>query len=150
MIPEGVDGVDFINVYSKSQTHLGRWLSNFAHTPIIIPDYGDFASVEAYWYWLGCEDDDLRPLHGYKAKEEGRKRDRVIKRDNFEDLIRAAIDIKLKSDRKMLIEFAQSTLPLAHFYEYKGKRVDAGYEWIVEHLEDRRSILKEWLGKGAS
>lgn len=144
MIILGVDGIDFINVYSKGSTELGRWLSNFAHSPFEC-EHGEFASVEAYWYWLRCEDDALRSLHGYRAKSEGKKRKRVIERDDFEALIKKAIDLKLKSDRALIIEFAKSELPLCHFYEYSGKRTDAGYEWIVSHLEMRRSLLKDWL-----
>jgi hypothetical protein len=149
MIPIGIDGVDFINVYSKGQTELGRWLTNFAYSPISIPEHGGFVSIEGYWYWLSCEDDSLRHLHGFKAKQEGRKiiesRCDILlyQRDNFEELICTAIDIKLKSRQDMLIELAKSTLPLVHYYEYGGKRVDAGYEWIVNHISDRRQLLKD-------
>lgn len=141
---EGKDGVDFINIYSKGLTPLGRWLSNFAHQEFEC-EHGRFASVEAYWYWLGCEDDALRSLHGFKAKQEGRKRIRTIHREGFENLIRKAIDIKIKSNRPMMMELANSTLPLCHFYEYGGKRIDAGFEWIVEHISDRREQLRVWL-----
>lgn len=34
--PEGVDGVDFINIYSKADTLLGRRLSNWAKHDIDI------------------------------------------------------------------------------------------------------------------
>lgn len=80
MILQGEDGKDFINIYSKGKTSIGQWLSNFAHTPFKC-EHGIFASIESYWYWLGCEDDDLRNLYGWQAKTEGRKRDRLI--DNF-------------------------------------------------------------------
>ena len=46
------DGITHINVYSKGKTTLGRWLTNFAHTPIDTID-GHFESIEGYWYWLG-------------------------------------------------------------------------------------------------
>lgn len=145
MIPEGIDGVDFINVYSKGQTDLGRWLSNFARSPIEIPEHGHFESIEGYWYWLSRgRDDRLRQLVGFQAKQLGRSLSRV-ECPGFEDLIRKAIDIKLKSNTQRLMEFGQSELPLTHYYEYGGKRIDAGYEWIVDHLEHRRTLLKEWL-----
>lgn len=44
------DGIDHINVYSKSRSKLGRSLSNFAHTPITLQD-NYFESVESWWYW---------------------------------------------------------------------------------------------------
>ena len=143
-ILEGADGIDFINIYSKGKTDLGQWLSNFAHTPISIPEHGKFASIEAYWYWLGCRDDSLRNLHGFKAKQEGRKRDRYIVQEGFEELILEAIDIKLKTYPDWMLTLGVSTLPLCHFYEYNGRRIDAGFEWIVEHFELRRQMIKEW------
>ncbi len=146
MIPEGEDGVDFINIYSKSKTKLGRWLSNFARSPIELPDHGHFESIEGYWYWLGTRDEKLRQLVGFAAKQYGRslRTDSEIEDvPEFDDYIRSAIDTKLRSNRTMLLALAQSTLPLVHFYEYQGKRVDAGYEWIVEHIAERRRILQE-------
>jgi len=151
MILDGIDGVDHINVYSKGHTKLGKWLSNFAHTPITIEGAGDFLSIEGYWYWLGCRDDRLRTLYGYQAKKLGKAltRDYILTPSHFEELIKKAIDIKLKSNRDMLREFAYSELPLAHYYEYgqsNPKRVDAGYDWIVQHLEMRRRQLKQHWG----
>jgi hypothetical protein len=96
MIPEGVDGIDHINVYSKGKTALGRWLTNFAYSPITIPEFGDFASIESYWYFLGCEDDNLRHLHGFAAKKTGKAIPKTIDRPNFNELICKAIDIKIK------------------------------------------------------
>ena len=148
MIPEGIDGIDHINIYSKGKTKLGRWLTNFSYSPISIPDFGDFNSIEAFWYYLGCEDDSLRPLSGWQAKQKGRQIKQTIERNNFEELIKAAIDIKLKSNIPLLLEFKQSTLPLFHYYEYGDKRVDAGYEWILDHISDRRQLLKDKWNKG--
>ena len=48
-LPE-TDGIDHINVYSKSRSKLGRMLSNFANTPITIQGE-HFESVESWWYW---------------------------------------------------------------------------------------------------
>ena len=57
------DGIDHINIYSKGKTSLGRWLSNFAKSPIETED-GHFDSIEGYWYWywLSSKDDTLRAL----------------------------------------------------------------------------------------
>lgn len=152
MIPEGIDGLTHINIYSKGRTPLGRWLTNFAYSPITIPEHGEFCSIEAFWYWLGCEHDSLRHLHGFAAKQMGKKilesrcDGLLYQRDNFEQLICSAIDIKLKSNLEMLYELRDSTLPLVHYYEYGGKRIDAGFEWITHHIENRRQLLKEkWL-----
>lgn len=139
------DGVDHINVYSNGVTELGRWLSNFAHTPFDLPDDGPFGSVEGYWYWLGTRDDRLRVLHGFAAKKLGRqlRSDHDVESvPDFADKIRRAIDAKLKSDRRKLRCFAESMLPLRHYYVFGGVRKEAGYGWIIEHLEARRRLLK--------
>jgi hypothetical protein len=137
------DGIDHINIYSKGKTPLGRWLSNFSYSPIIIPDHGDFISIEGYWYWLGCEEDSLRYLYGFNAKKVGSAIEKTIERDNFKDLIRRAIDIKLKSNKSMLHLLYKSTLPLCHYYVFGDKTKDAGCEWVVEHIDNRRKLLKE-------
>src|SRR5689334_2393787 len=55
MIPVGNDGEHFINIYSSAKTELGRALSNFSRHEIVL--YGiKFASLEAFWYWLGLAD----------------------------------------------------------------------------------------------
>ena len=41
----GLMGVDFINVYSKGNTNIGKWLSNFTRINITIDDY-EVKSIE--------------------------------------------------------------------------------------------------------
>ena len=68
------DGIDHVNIYSAGRTELGRFMSNFAQAPIQTID-GSFASIEGYWYWLGCEHTDrdtLRTVSGFAAKKLGR------------------------------------------------------------------------------
>lgn len=143
------DGIDHINIYSKGQTELGRWLTNFAHSPIEIPEHGKFSSIEGYWYWLGSKDERLRSLFGYEAKKLGESLS-IEEINGFEGYIQKAIDIKLKSDRERLNEFIGSFLPFDHYYVFGGVRKDAGYKWIVEHFENRRKLLKEWKSKTSS
>lgn len=160
MIGTGDDGVDHINIYSKAKTELGRWLSNFAYSPIDLDSHGKFKSIEGYWYWLilylnsSTDFNELREAYGFEAKKVGKeliglylskktKEENSAKTNTFKNFIKKAIDTKLKSNLIKLEELKQSSLPLVHYYEYGGKRLDAGYEWIVEHLEDRRSLLKD-------
>lgn len=148
--PEQEDGVDFINIYSRGRTELGRWLSNFAHSPVDLPEHGHFESIEGYWYWLGTKDDRLRSLVGFQAKQLGRqiRSDKEIELvEGFEDMIRSAIDVKLKTRPEMMRSLAFTELPLVHFYEWKGKRVDAGYEWIIAHIDLRRQQLFEYFSR---
>lgn len=142
MIIKGKDGITHINVYSQGDTTIGTWLSNFSYSPIHMPEDGDFKSIEGYWYWLSSRDDRLRDLIGFEAKKLGKSLEKKYIIDNFEDKIKLAIDIKIKSNSSMMKELCESSLPFCHYYAYDGKRKDAGYEWIIEHIEDRRRLLK--------
>lgn len=153
MIIEGEDGITHINIYSKAKTILGQFLSNFFSAPIKIPEHGEFNSIEGYWYWLITRDNRLKELHGYEAKQLGReltvfdlfstKRFLEENSEEFKNCIKQAIHIKLDSYFVFIRELQDSTLPFCHYYEYSGKRVDAGYEWIVEYIEEIRSNLKK-------
>lgn len=135
------DGVTHLNVYSKAKTKLGRFLSNFAHTPIDTED-GRFASIEAYWYWLRTGDESLRPLYGFEAKRVGRKckmRSEKVLWVDFQEKIRKAIDAKLKAYPGALRDLRNTDLPLAHYYVFGGGQVrDAGHKWILEHIDSKR------------
>lgn len=113
MNPEN-DGIDHINVYSKGQTRLGRFLSNFADTPFDHPEYGRFRTVEGFWYWLMTGLEELRHLPGWECKELGKRA--KIKRTQLEAYPRM---------KEML---QKNTLPLAHYYVYNGKVIEPK-EW---------------------
>jgi hypothetical protein len=141
------DGKTHINCYSKSKTQLGQFASNFAFAPFECED-GYFASVEAYWYWLGCTDpdkDELRQLFGYKAKQKGRELQGSDWPEVpwFKEKIKNAVRLKFEMNplfTKMLIK---STLPLVHYYEYGGKVVyDGKSDWLFEFLTELRGELK--------
>lgn len=93
MINPENDGIDHINIYSKGKTDLGRFLSNFAHTPISSSQFGNFESIEGLWYWLGTRNEKLRNLHGFLAKKIGRESKQVITlpEQEFQSIIKAAI-----------------------------------------------------------
>jgi len=137
-----IDGVYHINVYSKGQTKIGRFYSNFSKTPIYLQD-GLFYSIEAYWYWLITDGKSPKDTFGYDAKGKGKRFDRIKNID--EDKIKKAIDIKLKNNLGFIYENDNFDLPLEHYYLYGDKRVEGGYEWIIEHLELRRKQLKEYF-----
>lgn len=138
------DGLTHINIYSKGATPLGRWLTNFAESPFTHPVHGQFKSIEGFWYWLktGKKHDTLRTLHGWQAKEQGKKYPSE-ECENFEQIIKTAIRAKLIANPQMLGALIQSSLPLAHYYVYGGKPVHAGYEWIVLYIEDIRRACHE-------
>lgn len=133
-----IDGVNCINVYSQGYTEIGRFYSNFAHTPFLCED-GYFSSIEAYWYWIKTNGLSPRNTYGQSAKREGKRYASVNNID--EEKIKKAIDIKIKNNIKLIKEKLSFSLPLTHYYDYGNKRVDGGYLWIIEHLEKRREQL---------
>jgi hypothetical protein len=146
------DGISHINIYSRGKTPLGRFLSNFALAPFTEATLGRFASVEGLWYYLstGRQHEMLRDLHGFEAKKQGKALERVeMPSDQFEKLIKVGITAKLLANPKMLNTLIECELPLAHYYTYGTKVVDAGYEWLVEyHDHIRRSCReKNWRAK---
>lgn len=135
MIDPKLDGIDHINVYSKGATELGRWLSNFAYSPVIIKDHGTFNSIEGYWYWLSCGDEKLRDLYGWRAKEYGRSIGAPdwVAGDVFKSKICDAISIKLSAYPEKIKHY--NGLPLKHYYVYGGKAVEPkDGKWIIEHI----------------
>lgn len=132
------DGITHLNVYSKARTALGKWLSNFARSPIDTED-GHFDSIEGYWYWLGTESperEELRTLVGWKAKEFGRSIRALDwqQSDEFKEKICKAIGLKLKSNPGMLQQLKDNTLPLTHYYVYGPESVAPK---VVEPSEGR-------------
>ena len=145
MILPGVDGVDHINIYSNGKTELGRWMSNFAHTPFTLPSFGYFASVEALWYYLGNHDDRMRNLSGIQAKRVGQSivRTHRLSEAAFRHIIFEALHAKLMKNNRMLRLLRDSTLPFAHYYVFGGQRVNANYDWLVRKWEDMRFHLQD-------
>ena len=129
------EGKTHINAYSKSQTRLGRLLSNFANTPFRCND-GDFRSIEGYWYWLSTdhpEKEQLRKLYGYHAKQTGRKLRGADwpKDSSFREKIKAALDAKIQQTQELQNLLKKNNLPIVHYYAYGGQTVTpAEGQWI--------------------
>lgn len=149
MIDPTQDGTDHINIYSKGRTELGRLLSNFAYTPIELED-GYFESLEGYWYWLLSSKQKntevLRTVHGWKAKELGRK----LKCDDwpknlevFQDKFIYAMWQKLRQHPEIERMLLESVLPFKHYYVYKNKIIEPeNCEWIIKTWEEFRKDIK--------
>ncbi len=134
------DGVTHLNVYSKALTELGRFLSNFTPAPFIHPEDGKFKSVEGYWYWLSCKDENLRNLYGYTAKAYGRTMGGKdwVDDDEFKRKIRLAIKAKINAYPEYKEEFMKNKLPFVHYYVYGEDYVVEPKEgaWIMKALEE--------------
>ena len=138
------DGNTHINIYSKGKTELGRFLTNFAHSPITTED-GLFTSVKGYWYWLSNRDETMRTVSGWNAKKTGRTCPRTtqLTEQEFQRKIREACWIKIHFYQHMLKLFKESTLPFTHYYVFSNGFVkDAGYKWITDIWELFRTFIK--------
>lgn len=138
------DGIDHINIYTKGATELGRFLSNFAHCPIVTED-GPFRTIEGLWYWLIVKDDRLRTTNGFESKKLGRQNSKQdwLEDDESKEKIKRAISIKIESQPRMLKELIKSTLPLTHYYCYGDKVINVpAASWIIEHIESVRASYK--------
>lgn len=138
-----IDGQDCINIYSKGETELGRFLSNFTKHPILTED-GKFNSIEGYWYWLGCiheNKDKLRGLSGFLAKKVGKELGSPdwLDSEDFKNKIKKAIDVKLATaPENIKTMFRENKLPYKHYYVYGGKQVNVPKaDWIVEYISSR-------------
>ena len=146
-ITEKTDGETHINIYSRGKTWLGRELSNFAHRPFNHPEHGLFASIEGYWYWLSRRDDDLRHLHGFKAKQHARELPVITTLPNalFQKYICMALDAKLKKHPELREALKESSLPLTHYYVTKWNKERAVMApnslWLLCHIESQRLEL---------
>ncbi|MCP3682177.1 MAG: hypothetical protein GY861_05740 [bacterium] len=138
-----MDGKDHINIFSRGETKLGRMLSNFARSPLFLED-GHFESIEGYWYWISSQDDVLRKLYGFKAKEYGRNaiKKQRLPMEEFKQKIRKAINAKIMRDPELKSLLTNSTLPFKHYYVFGGEKKDAGFKWIVDHITNVRKILQ--------
>lgn len=144
------DGIDHINVYSKGRTTLGRKLSNFAHVIFYHPQHGVFASVEAYWYWLGTgmKHNGLRRLYGASAKSAGiRELPVKMPDEEFRKHICDALTLKVAQNHDLALMFAKSELPLRHYYAYGTTKPavheDKKHQWQLDHLQYLRDQVQE-------
>lgn len=147
----GVDGVDYINIYSKGETELGRKTSHFSYGHFVHPELGEFDSMEAFWIFAKAADQEdpevqkLRKLVGYQAKLAARTiKTRHV--ENFHELILSGNWHKFNQnqDLKDLMVNFHPELPFQHFYiASNGKTTirPLGYEWLIKGFEDIRKRL---------
>lgn len=117
------DGRDFINIYSRSESILGRFLSNFHVCHMEIEGLGTIASIESYWYYLktGEKYPELLMMKPYDVKKKGRE---IIERENpqppadFVVKIYQALKAKIHHNKQMLSLLTRCPFPLVHFYWY--------------------------------
>lgn len=149
------DGKTHLNLYSRANTELGRFCSNFAYCPIKTED-GHFDSIEGYWSWLGISEnnpkrDEFRTLSGYQAKK--MKGDLFAEGDpgrfdpNFIRKIRDAIHLKFKTPKatELMNKYKELlSLPLCHYYTYGNKNGVKVVDVTDQYPEFVNSIKEEF------
>lgn len=153
------DGITHINVYSKGKTELGRLLSNFAHTPIIL-DFNCFESIESWWYWIKMNnindsllvkkfsDEELETVKakiGAEAKSYFRSlySDKDTSRFNpTKEQLKEIYIHKLNQNLSVKNLLKESNLPFSHYYIMFDKKINADeYLWTAELWQDIKQEL---------
>lgn len=131
------DGVTTINVWTKGNTFLGRQLSNLSPVPLHHPEYGRFACLEGYWFWLstGKEHNILRGLTGFEARKTGKELPQV-RYDDFQKEFKEGMYWRLAQNPSLsgllrrVVGYDQ--LELKHYYVYGS---EPGKQKIVDVTE---------------
>lgn len=146
-----LDGKEFINIYTRGKTRLGRLLSNLADVPVYHDIYGTFRTAEGLWYYLktGRVHESLRALDGFEAKRIGRTYP-VVWFDDFQSVFKVALRNKIDRHRELRELFVTSTLPFEHFYLYESKRsgvepkviVPKDVQWLTDYFMELREQMR--------
>ncbi len=144
------DGVDHVNIYSNSQSELGRNLSHFVYSPFTHPYLGPFYCMEGFWYFVrnGQLDDSLRYLTGKRAKNQGREMNPKWYPDFKEDIM-AANYIKVIQNTRLKELLKESDLPFDHYYLFNSRNdkkiiINArDSDWLVEGWVKIRQAIKD-------
>lgn len=146
------EGVDHINIYSGANSALGRFLSNYSHSPFECKD-GKFSSIEGYAQWIINESAEprkrerLRFLFGHEARNYGLNlsdyRDLDDSQNEVRNRIKNAIIAKIEANPEMKNELRSSKLPFAYYYRKSGKaHMVAELDWIIEFIASYRQSLQ--------
>ena len=138
------DGITHINIYSKANTQLGRYMSNWTKD-YINTELGEFDSIEGLIYYMGSFDPKLRRLSGFEAKEYGEKVDRGIRlpTDIFRGIIVGAMENKVLGNNHLHSLLKASTLPLTHYYTYGNKVIEIPkWQWQVAEWDIIRKEIQ--------
>lgn len=164
------DGITHINVYTKSNTDLGRKLTNlYSYYPKIELDLGKYLTLEGYWYTLKInslntsnidytkELEELKSLNGFYAKKLGTsivkelmdknmKSDDDYITDEFKTRFKIALLKKIETVPNLKEDLKNCTLPLAHYYYYgdvnKNPKVIylPQHQWMIDYIMELRAL----------
>jgi hypothetical protein len=142
------EGIDHINAYSKSNTKLGLFLSNWEYISNVDLVDGRFTSLENYWFWLKSGgNEEFRNLKPYQAKKLARELgiDGDLSKEHrikFKEATWAKLISKC-----YFIKQEYKDLPILHYYNYNGKIIKAGPSWWVKYLNDILPVVIQLVDK---
>lgn len=141
------DGITYINIWIYGKTEVGRALSHFYESPFLHPYFGQFNSMEGFWYYIKTreKDDRLRILAAAEAKALGKTLTRYYVK-NFHEIINAANFYRIEQNEKIKKLLMESTLPFEYYYLFGPGSVlirPKGHEWLIEGFEEIRTMFRE-------
>ncbi len=155
------EGIHYVNVYSKSNTTLGRLLSNFAATKITI-DNQVFESVESWWYFTKMTKINnafLVPVFSEEHLEEIKKKPGFLAKKYFRELfkedslqynpskkdLKKAYICKLEQHPQIKELLLENKLPFKHYYIMGGKKIEADeYKWTVDLWDEIKQEYEQY------
>lgn len=157
------EGVDHINISTKSNTEIGRWLSMLYFREFKHPLLLNFNSLQHFNYYLLDADhrDELRtyePTHNLKPHF-----GRVIRKKipNHKALILQAMYFKILGSPIQIQRLIESELPFDGYIEIQATGIRSRYEeasWMVAGAEEIRAAFKadrnpdfrRWVDNGST
>lgn len=139
------EGIDHVNIYSKSNTRLGRFLSNFTYAPIALNGHGQVYTIEGLWYYLMLGEkypELLTVRYGAEAKKLGKflvEREGRKPPEDYLVIIYCACLQKIRVHDALMPILLRDGLILRHYYAY-GK--DGDYKIIDK--TDTDPMVRIW------
>lgn len=120
------EGKSHINMYSKSKTFLGQFLSNFQHFPGYAKAVNaHYNHIEGLWQYMKTGDQSLCYMDAREAKNRANKlpNNYVVSPKEFYAVIRLAVFHKLVSDPTAYDKIKKLDLPVVHYYVMPGRGI---------------------------
>ncbi len=121
---EAEDGKTHINIKNTGKTTLGRTLALETKHIFRHPVFGEFKSLEAYWFYIksGCQNTEVRNVSGGAGRHLVTEDNSPVTVTNFQNIIADGIYYWLSQfHRDDLSEVLHNTLPLDMYYIHYGK-----------------------------
>lgn len=131
------DGQDHIRISARGKTLLGRLLHSEAMMTFRHPRYGNFASMEAYWAFIRCNEahPEFRQLSGPRARKATIQGDRVTRRD-FRTAICEGLDCLVQQNPQLQMLLAANKLPFVRYEVEDGEAlIEEQQAWFLAHLK---------------